>query len=237
MVGPPPDGCTVCAPARCVRYALGVTEARGANPHFFDLWSLFYDLPVVQRLTYRPVHDAVLEVLHAHPARRILDVGCGTGLLATRAGRTIPGARVVGCDFSRGMLRRAAARRDATATAFVQGDALRLPFAAKAFDAVVSTEAFHWFPNQRAAIAEFFRVLAPGGRLLVGLVNPPFELVSDVARLGSRLLGEPLQWPTRRRMRELVAASGFCLEDQRWIPRLPAALLLPPVLTICVRPG
>ena len=116
-------------------------------------------------------------------------------------------------------------------------DALRLPFAANAFDAVVSTEAFHWFPNQRAAVAEFFRVLAPGGRLLVALVNPPFELVSDAARFGSRLLGEPLQWPTRRRMRELVAESGFRLEDQRWIPRLPAALLLPAVLTVCVRPG
>jgi hypothetical protein len=38
-------------------------------------------------------------------------------------------------------------------------------------------------------------------------------------------------------MRELVAESGFRLEDQRWIPRLPAALLLPAVLTVCVRPG
>jgi ubiquinone/menaquinone biosynthesis C-methylase UbiE len=214
-----------------------VTDPHGASPRFFDLWSLFYDLPLVQRLTYRPVHDSVMKVLRAHPAHRILDVGCGTGLLATRAARTLQGVRVVGCDFSRGMLRNAAARRGATATAFVQADALRLPFAANAFDAVVSTEAFHWFPNQRAAVAEFFRVLAPGGKLLVALVNPPFELVSDAARFGSRLLGEPLQWPTRRRMRELVAESGFRLEDQHWIPRLPAALLFPAVLTVCVRPG
>jgi SAM-dependent methyltransferase len=206
----------------------------GPDPRFFDLWSLVYDLPVVQRLTYRPVHDAVLAVLGAGRARRVLDVGCGTGLLTARAARALPAARVVGCDFSRGMLRRAQAHGDPR-PAFVQGDALRLPFAAGAFEAVVSTEAFHWFPDQAQALAEFHRVLGPGGQVLVGLVNPPFELVSRAAQVASRLAGEPFRWPTRARMRELFEGAGFRVEAQRWIPRLPAALLLPPVLTIGVR--
>ncbi len=212
-----------------------MSEPSGPNPWFFDLWSRVYDLRLVQRLTYRPVHDAVMEELRASGARRVLDVGCGTGLLPVRVARALPAARVVGCDLSLGMLRHAQGRRASRRPRFVQGDALRLPFASGAFDALVSTEAFHWFPDQAAAVAEFDRVLAPGGRLLVGLVNPPFEAVGRAAEAASRLAGAPFRWPTRARMRALFEGAGFRVESQRWIPRLPAALLLPPVLTVGVR--
>jgi ubiquinone/menaquinone biosynthesis C-methylase UbiE len=209
--------------------------APGPARWFFDLWSAFYDLAPVQRLTYRPVHDAVLRILGAMPPRRVLDVGCGTGLLAGRLRDALPATRVVGCDFSLGMLRRASAHRGMLG--FVQGNALRLPFAAAAFDALVCTEAFHWFPDQPAALAEFHRVLAPDGRLLVALVNPPVEALSDVVRGGSRLIGQPFYWPTRARMRAQVEAAGFRVEEQRRVFRVPAGLLLPPVMTVAVRAG
>lgn len=207
---------------------------RGPDRRFFDLWSRFYDLGLVQRLTYRPVHDAVVRALRESPPLRVLDVGCGTGLLASRIGRELTRVRIVGCDFSRGMLREA--REHHPETSWVQGDALRLPLRSGSFDAVVSTEAFHWFPDPDAALAEFFRVLRPGGRLLVALVNPPFELMSRAALLGSTLLGEPLRWPTRRAMRERARAAGFRVEAQRRILRLPAGVTFPPVLTVAVRP-
>ena len=114
-------------------------------------------------------------------------------------------------------------------------DALRLPFRAAAFDTVVSTEAFHWFPDQAAALAEMHRVLVPGGRALVALVNPPFEVVGKGIWMGSRLVGQPFYWPTRRRMRQLLTAAGFRVEAQHRIWRLPAAVALPPVLSIGVR--
>jgi SAM-dependent methyltransferase len=213
--------------------------ARRADPvgperRFFDLWSAFYDFPLVQRLTYRPVHDAVLDVLRRSSPRRVLDVGCGTGLLATRLRRELDGAHVVGCDFSGGMLRHATAREPALA--WVQGDALHLPFRAASFEAILSTESFHWFPDPDAALGEFFRVLAPRGRVLIALVNPPLELVSRAARLASRLAGEPFEWPTRERMRARAEAAGFRVEAQRRILRIPLGVLLPPVLTVCVRP-
>ncbi|HLK10265.1 MAG TPA: methyltransferase domain-containing protein, partial [Candidatus Binatia bacterium] len=120
--------------------------AAGPASWLFDAWSLVYDLPLIQRFTYRPVHAAVLRVLGRHePLRRVLDVGCGTGLLSDQIAREHPATRVVGCDFSLGMLRRAAAARDGGAV-WVRGDALRLPFRDTTFDALVCTEALHWFP-------------------------------------------------------------------------------------------
>src|SRR5688572_16393773 len=138
---------------------------RGPHRLFFDLWSTVYDAPAVQRLTYRPVQDAVVRALCARPPARILDVGCGTGRLARRLAGELPASRVVGCDFSRGMLSQARAKGGPPG--WVTGDAERLPFADGAFDAVVSTEAFHWFPEPATALAGFHRVLAPHGRLLV----------------------------------------------------------------------
>ncbi|MDJ0866982.1 MAG: class I SAM-dependent methyltransferase [Myxococcota bacterium] len=207
--------------------------ARGPHRRLFDLWSLFYDAPVVQRLTYRPEQDAVLERLRQARPARVLDVGCGTGQLAARMHRKLDGAEVVGCDFSKGMLRRAVAREGRVA--WVRGDALRLPFASAHFDAVVSTEAFHWFPDQPAALGEFARVLRPRGRLLVALVNPPLRWLSEATQASSQWVGEPLLWPTRGRMRRQVEAAGFRVEEQRYVFRLPAALLLPTVLTVGVR--
>jgi ubiquinone/menaquinone biosynthesis C-methylase UbiE len=205
---------------------------RGPNRWFFDAWSRIYDLPLVQRATYRPVHDAVLRALREFRVRRVLDIGCGTGQLAARIREDLPAVSIVGCDFSTGMLRRAVAR--SAAIDWVRGDAGRLPFRDGAFDAIVSTEAFHWFPDQDGALLQFFRVLKPGGRLLLALVNPPTALVSEVLHLGSRLVGEPFYWPTMAQMRRRVEHAGFKVESQMRIFRVPG-FLLPPVLTCAVR--
>ncbi len=164
---------------------------------------------------------------------RVLDVGCGTGILTTRL-RTELGADVVaGCDFSFGMLEQAFERtRD---VAWMQGDALRLPVRDAAVDAIVCTEAFHWFPDHDAALREFRRVLAPGGRLLVALVNVRAGATSRVAAASSQVLGTPAYWPTRAEMRTQVEAAGFEVRSQRRVIRI-AGLLIPTVLTVGERP-
>ena len=210
-----------------------MTTRRGPDRLFFDLWSRFYDAPLVQRITYRPEHDAVLKRLRGTAPGRVLDIACGTGLLGARIGRELPGTRVVGCDFSRGMLEQAA--RQGRLDCLVQGSALELPFESGAFGAVVTTEAFHWFPDQAQALREFRRVLAPGGRILVSLVNPPLEVISRVSRKLSRRAGEPARWPTRGQMRRLTEDAGFEVESQSLVLRFPGTLLLPSILTVGVR--
>jgi ubiquinone/menaquinone biosynthesis C-methylase UbiE len=207
----------------------------GPQRWFFDTWSWFYDLPLIQAATYWPVHDAVLGALAEARSKSVLDIGCGTGQLTARIRETLPAARVVGCDFSHGMLRHARPR--SADIGWIQGDAARLPLQDGTFDAVVSTEAFHWFPDQDAALGELFRVLSPGGRLLLALVNSRSRGVARAVYAGSRLIGEPFYWPTRDEMRARVEAAGFELLRQRRIFRIPGGVLMPPVLTEAVRPG
>ena len=209
-----------------------MSEAGGPRRAFFDVWSRVYDLPPVQAAIYHPVHDAVLDELRAHPARRILDVGCGTGDLTARLRAELTTELVAGCDFSAGMLEQAAART--RAVRWLQGDATRLPFTDATFEAVLSTEAFHWFPDPDAALREFRRVLGPGGRLLVALVNVRVPTTSRLAHAGSKALGQPAHWPTRAEMAERVRDAGFTVERQKRILRL-GGLLIPTVLTVGVK--
>ncbi len=210
----------------------------GPRRSFFDLWSLVYDLPPVQWATYWPVHEAVMAELRRWQCGRVLDLGCGTGQLTVRIASELPGCAVTGCDFSRGMLEHAVARAAglrSAAVRWVRGDAGRLPFRAGAFDAVVSTEAFHWFPDQDAAVAEMHRVLAPGGLVLLALVASPSGLVASGLHAASRLVGAPFYWPTSDEMRRRLERAGFHVLGQKRIFRLPGGMLLPPVLTRAVR--
>lgn len=101
------------------------------------------------------------------PGQHALDVCCGTGDVTFALART--GARVTGLDFSPEMLAvaRHRARANAGVVEFVQGDALALPFAEAAFDAVTISYGLRNLADFRAGLAEMARVLRPGGRLLV----------------------------------------------------------------------
>ena len=86
------------------------TERSGPKQWFFDRWSAFYDLPAVQAAVYKPMHDAVVRELRAHRPARLLDVGCGTGILTGRLAADLDPDEIVGCDFSLGMLQQASGK-------------------------------------------------------------------------------------------------------------------------------
>jgi demethylmenaquinone methyltransferase/2-methoxy-6-polyprenyl-1,4-benzoquinol methylase len=92
-----------------------------------------------------------------------LDLAAGTG--TSSAAIAAKGGHVVACDFSLGMLREGRRRR--TETAFVAGDALRLPFADQAFDAVTISFGLRNLSNMDAGLTEMLRVTRPGGRLVI----------------------------------------------------------------------
>ncbi|MDR1205824.1 MAG: class I SAM-dependent methyltransferase [Peptococcaceae bacterium] len=103
-------------------------------------------------------------------AGELLDVPAGTGLFTCGKYLRMPQACVTCLDCSEGMLSAAKERFSAAGirnAAFRQGDAGALPYADARFDAVLSMNGFHAFPDKDAAFAEFRRVLKPGG-LFVG---------------------------------------------------------------------
>jgi len=178
-----------------------------------------------------PGQQAVLRELRRPPARRILDVGCGTGILTERLARELGAELVCGCDFSIGMLGKGLSRRPGP---WVQADAQRLPLSPGAVDAVVSTESFHWFPDPDAALAEFHRVLVPNGRLLVGMLNMRTKSMSRAMSATSTVLGEPGHWATRGEMKARVERAGFRLAYQHRVARI-GGVALPTVLTVAIR--
>ncbi len=145
----------------------------------FDRVAHLYDTGWLQRALYAAVQERALAELRAAQPQSILDVGCGTGIFATRLDQELAPGGVVGCDLSAGMLAEAAAR--GRRVGWVRGDSARLPLRDARFDAVVCTQAFHFF-DQPAAWAEFRRVLAPGGHALVGMINPRTEIGSRRSR-------------------------------------------------------
>jgi trans-aconitate methyltransferase len=106
----------------------------------------------------------LIDWLEPRAAESILDLGCGTGDLATAIASR--GARVVGVDASAEMI--AAARERAPALEWIVGDGEALAFDG-AFDAVFSNAALHWMTRAEAAARGIARALKPGGRLVAEL--------------------------------------------------------------------
>jgi SAM-dependent methyltransferase len=102
---------------------------------------------------------------------RVLDVGCGTGVLARAAAdRVADESQVTGLDLNEGML--AVARRLRPQIDWRQGDATKLPLPVESYDVVMSQFSLMYFPDRSAAIKEMVRVLRPGGRLAVAVWGP-----------------------------------------------------------------
>ena len=96
----------------------------------------------------------------------LLEVPVGTGVLTMPLYASLPKAAVTCLDYSADMMENAKKRAkamDLPNVAFVQGDVGALPFGDESFDAVLSLNGFHAFPDKEAAFRETYRVLKPGG--------------------------------------------------------------------------
>jgi ubiquinone/menaquinone biosynthesis C-methylase UbiE len=106
----------------------------------------------------------LLALLALPSGSRVLDVACGTGIVARMAApQTGATGVVVGLDLHGGML--AVARAQAPTGVWVQGSATAFPCATAAFDVVVCQQGVQSFPDRLAALREMARVLRPGGRI------------------------------------------------------------------------
>jgi len=145
---------------------------------------------------------------------RVLDVACGTGVLARHAADLVgEGGHVTGLDINPGML--AVASKAAPDIAWQQGDATNLPFGDGQFNRVVSQFGLMFFPDRVAALREMWRVLAPGGRLAVAA----WASVDEAA--GYRRLIEIATTHTNAEAASVFAAP-FVLGDRGDLMRIAA---------------
>jgi ubiquinone/menaquinone biosynthesis C-methylase UbiE len=161
----------------------GPDDQDAARRHF-DRWRRAYS----RSRLLASLQEKALDQLDLRGDDRLLDVACGAGKLVRAAAPHVQ--RAVGADLSSGMIAEARRRTADDAPAaidhieFVVAPSDRLPFDDAKFTAIVTTTALHHFPDPAAAIREMSRVLAPGGRVLIG------DSIRDTlpARLGDAVL-------------------------------------------------
>ncbi|MBP8535538.1 class I SAM-dependent methyltransferase [Streptomyces sp. MK37H] len=158
----------------------------------------------------RRLYGQLVALSGVRPGEHVLDVGCGTGYLARMMAETVaPDGTVLGVDPSGPMIRYARDHTRLGGCTFSEGFAEDLDAPDGTFDVVVTSLAVHHIPEAKRAqaIKEMFRVLRPGGRVLIADYRPPS------GRLARRLIG-PLSGPVMRHnpvhlLEPLAREAGF----------------------------
>ena len=168
---------------------------------------------------------ATVRAVHPVAGERILDIAAGTGTSSVALQRS--GAKVIAVDFSPGMI--AEGRRRHKNIEFVEADAEKLPFGDNEFDAVSISFGLRNVNQPKIALAEMYRVLKPGGRVVVcEFSRPPVAifraayfgyLTSVMPLIAGRTssnpeaytyLGESIrQWPDQGELSQWLRGAGF----------------------------
>jgi ubiquinone/menaquinone biosynthesis C-methylase UbiE len=134
-----------------------------------------YERVLVEPL-FRPFAQEVVARLELTRDDRLIDVACGTGIVARLARERLGhGSRIIGVDVAPAML--AVARNVAPTIDWREGNAVSLPVSdGEDFSALACHQGLQFFQDKRAAVREMRRVLAPGGRIAIATWRPLREI-------------------------------------------------------------
>ena len=186
--------------------------ASAAVPHSLesDEYLAYYD--ALRERFETSAFSAWLHEYARFAGKRVLDIGCGNGYVLSRYAAS--GARVCGVDLTNAAVRLCRRRFALAGLAgqFVVGNAEELPLPDHSFDCVCSMGVLHHTPNTAAAVAELYRVLRPGGRLIVMFYHRnSFQYrvkFPPAARAGRQIdaaVGERRRWRPQSQGRRLHA--------------------------------
>lgn len=167
------------------------------------------------------------------PGERVLDLACGTGVVARRiAPQVAPDGQVDALDINPAMLEvaRATATREGVSIAFHQGDMEQLPFSDEVYDLVTCQQGLQFVHDRAAAVREMYRVVA-GGRVVVSCWsalenNPAMAALAPVVEhhTGVPALHAPSSLGDREELRSLFDQAGFSnveIDEARYTARFP----------------
>ena len=171
---------------------------------------------------FAPWADRMLETSGVNEGDRVLDVACGTGIVARRvASRVSESGSVVGLDINEGMLA-VAAETAADAHQPIewrQGDATELPFSDERFDVVYCQQALQFVDDPGASVREMRRVLEPGGRAVLSVwrpldYQPAYMVLADalaeyISDEAGAVMRSPFPAWDGKKLRTLAQDAGF----------------------------
>ena len=162
--------------------------------------------------------DDLVEVAALQPSERVLDIACGTGIVARTAARKLDaGGSVVGLDLSAPMLAvaRTAAAAEGVTVEWREGSAVKLPLRDGEFE-----QGLQFFPDRPTALGEMYRVLAPGGRVVLSVWrelerSPGFAVLAEALtrhigpEAGALMTSGPFALSNIEELRALIAGARF----------------------------
>ncbi len=162
---------------------------------------------------------AIFTMLEPRPGERILDLGCGDGVLTAEI--KAAGADVLGVDLSDELL--AVARMKGLSVRKLDGHALDF---VSEFDAVFSNAALHWMRAPQLVVAGVARALKPGGRFVgeLGAHGNVAAIATAMRAVGERRGGDPARaapwfFPTPEEYSRLLTEGGFTVKETTLVPR------------------
>jgi len=168
---------------------------------------------------FGPWAARLVQFANPQPGERVLDLACGTGIVARRAAALLKGSgSVTGLDLNPNMLvvARAAAEREQVTINWREGRAEQLPFADNSFDGVLCQFGLMFFADRKAALAEVHRVLSKRGRLCASVWqsldrHPFYETLHAVIkkRLGKSSLQDISSLGDEAKLRSELSDAGF----------------------------
>lgn len=168
----------------------------------------------------------LVDAAYLAPGERVLDVACGTGVVARVAAKHVgPTGRVVGVDLNPGMIAvaRALPAPVGAPIEWLEQSALDLQLKDASFNAVLCQQGLQFFPDKAVALKEMLRVLDHGGRLALSVWNSTGLYNNAVGDALARLVGNEVadrfnasrQVPTAEDLRYLATEAGFSAIDVR----------------------
>lgn len=173
----------------------------------------------------------VLKLLDAHPGELILDIGCGNARDILQI--LSSGAKVVGVDISEGMVssaKNALAACDIHQVMLQVGDATALPFPDRRFDKILCSEVVEHIPDAQKALTEMWRVLKPGGSVVLSTPNPMswygFERYIVWQGILGRKWNHPFdRWKSLATLKRMVLSAGFSPSEKAGACYVPGFLV------------
>ena len=181
---------------------------------FFDGWAEKWDLSFYQDNEKRKKIDRLILSFNLEEStERILDLGCGTGIISERIINNYGESfEIYACDFSLKMLKQAK-RKVCDKAIVICADAHYLPFKNEVFDTAILFSCFPHFDDKEKVLKEVRRVLKKDGQIIISHLLSRRQILNIHKKVGGAVSKDSL--PPRKRMFEILNKVGFKIVDYK----------------------